>query len=144
MVNVHLAISLRVRLGGIADADDFAGRQPLVHFLHPVDFVRLRALRQAGQEAGEIHPRGVAQDDGAVRIEGAQEGAQEGVEVVGRGGEVEPCRVEGRVHVLVEGRHVGDWFRGADEGRAQDAGGRGRHGDFDGVVDVCDMAVSGC
>lgn len=88
--NVHLAISLRIRLRRIAHADDLPVRQPSVHLLHSTDFVGLRALRQTGQEPGKIHPGRVAQDDGSAGVEVVQEGTEEGVEVVRGGGEVEP------------------------------------------------------
>lgn len=65
-----------------------------------------------------------------------QEGAQEGVEVVGGGGEVEPGWGEEGVDVGVEGGHAGYGGGGGDEGGAEDADGGGGHGDFDGVVDV--------
>lgn len=69
---------------------------------------------------------------------GVEEGAQEGVEVVGGGGEVEPGWGEGLVDVGVEGWHAG--YRGGivDEGAAEDAEGEGGHGYFYRVVDVGD------
>lgn len=107
-----------------------------MQFGDPGGFVGLRALRQGGQETGEVHPGCVPQEDGAGRVVGVDEGAEEGVEVVGGGGEVEPCWVQGVGDVGVELGHARDGLRVGDEGRAEDADGGRRHGYFDGVVDV--------
>ena len=73
----------------------------------------------------------------------AQEGPQEGVQVVGRSGEVEPGRVEGPRELAVEGGHAGRRFGVGDEGCAQDADGGEGLGDFDGVVNVLiDVSVA--
>lgn len=66
------------------------------------------------------------------------EGAEEGVEVVGGGGEVEERGVlEFGVEGCVELWHAGDGEGVFDaEGVVQDAEGGGGLGDFDGVVDV--------
>ena len=73
------------------------------------------------------------------------EGAEEGVEVVGRGGEVEVCWVlELGFEVGVEFGHAGDWERALDaEGVVEDSEGGGGLGDFDGVVDVADDGPAG-
>ncbi len=65
-----------------------------------------------------------------------QECAEEGVQVVGRGGEVEPGWVEGGGDLGVEFWHSGYGGRVRDEGAAEDADGGGGHGYLDGVVDV--------
>ena len=65
-----------------------------------------------------------------------EEFAEERVEVVGGGGEVEPGWGEGLVDGGVEGGHAGDGGWVVDEGAAEDADGGGGHCDFDGVVDV--------
>lgn len=67
----------------------------------------------------------------------AEEGEDEGVEVVGRGGEVEPDWVEEGLDVRVELGHSGDGGGVGDECGAEDADGGGGHGYLDGVVDVC-------
>ena len=81
-------------------------------------------------------PGGFAQEYLTGWVIGEEERAEEGVEVVGGGGKVEPGGVEEGMDVRVEGRHAGYWGRVRDEGRAEDADGGGGHCDFDGVVDV--------
>lgn len=98
--------------------------------------VGLRALREGGEEAAEVLPRGVAEDDGAPGVVPVQERAEEQVEVVRGGGEVEPGRVEGAGDLGVELGHPGDGGGVGDEGAAEDADGGGGHGYFDRVVDV--------
>ena len=70
------------------------------------------------------------------------EGAEEGVEVVGRGGAVEVCWVlELGFEVGVEFGHARDWKCSFDaEGVVEDSEGGGGLCDFDGVVDVADDA----
>lgn len=98
--------------------------------------VGLGALRQGSEEAAQVLPRGVAQDRGAFWVVLVQEGAEEEVEVVGGGGEVEPGWAERGGDLGVEFGHARYGGRVGDEGAAEDAdGGRG-HGYFDGVVDV--------
>ena len=65
-----------------------------------------------------------------------QECAQERVEVVRGGGEVEPGWVEGGGDLGVEFWHSGYGGGVGDEGATEDTNGGGGHGDFDGVVDV--------
>ena len=65
-----------------------------------------------------------------------KEFAEEGVEVVGGGGEVKPGGAEGLLDRGVEVGHARDGGRFVDESAAEDADGGGRHGDFYGVVDV--------
>ena len=69
----------------------------------------------------------------------AKEGPEEGVQVVGGGGEVEPGWGEERRDVCVEVGHAGYGCGVGDEGRAEDTDGGGSHGDFNGVVDICVM-----
>ena len=45
------------------------------------------------------------------------------MEVVGRGGDVEPCWIEELVDVRVQRRHGGDWGWGVDEGGVEDSHG---------------------
>lgn len=104
--------------------------------LHPAAFVRFGALGQTREEAAEVLPRGFAEEDLAGRVVGAEEGPEEGVEVVGGGGKVKPGWGEEGVDVCVEGGHTGDGGGRGDEGGAEDADGGGGHGDLDGVVDV--------
>ena len=106
--------------------------------LHALRLVRFCTLGQGGEEAAQVHPGGVAEDDGAGRVVCVQEGAEEGVEVVGRGGEVKPDGGEGGVNGGVEGWHAGDGGGVVDECSLEDADGGGCHGDFDRVVDVGD------
>ena len=97
------------------------------------------ALRKGGQEAAEIHPGSLAEEDGSRGIVRVDEGMEEWIEVVGRGGEVGPYYGRGKLllDVGVELRHA--WDRGGvgDESGAEDADWGGGHCDFDGVVDVC-------
>ena len=104
--------------------------------IHAGDFVGLRALGQGGEDAGDVHPGGVAENDSSVRVVAVDEGTEEGVEIVWGGGEVEPVGVEKAFDVSVERWHAFDGSRIGDKGTAEDADGRGGHGDFDGVVDI--------
>ena len=104
--------------------------------IHLTRLVRLCPLRQALQEAAQIHPAGVAKEDGAFGVVGVDEFAEEGIEVVRGSGEVEPCWVKGGLDVGVERGHGRDGFGGGEEGCADNADGRRGLGDFDGVVDV--------
>ena len=107
-----------------------------MQFLHTAAFISFGALGQAGEETAEILPGGFAQEDLAGWVVGEEEGAEEGVEIIGRGGEVEPGGGEEGMDVRVEGGHAGYWSGVRDESRAEDSDGRGGHCDFDGVVDV--------
>lgn len=88
--------------------------------LHALALVGLRPLRQRGEEAAEFHPRGFAQEDRAGGIVRVDECVQERVQVVGRGGEVEPCGVEDFVDVGIERWHRGDRSRWVDKSGAED------------------------
>ena len=65
-------------------------REPRVDFVDAGAFVFFCALGEGADEAGEIHPGGVAEDEGALGVVLVEEGAQEEVEIVGGCGEVEP------------------------------------------------------
>lgn len=105
-------------------------------FLNAGALVSFRALGQGGEESAEIHPAGLAQEDGARWVVLVEEGAEEWVEVVGGGGEVEPGWGEGLRDVGVEIGHGGDGGGFGDEGGSEDADWGGGHGYFYGVVDV--------
>lgn len=85
----RLAVALRVGLRAVADADEAAVGEPRVDFLDAGDFVVLCPLRERGDQAAEVLPAGVAENDGALRVVIVAEAFEEWVEVVGRGGEVE-------------------------------------------------------
>lgn len=105
---------------------------------HSFDFVFLRTLSQAHEETAQIHPACVAEEDGTAWVVGVDEGAEERVEVVRGGGEIEEWwGGEGAVDVGVEVWHAVHRGGGEEEGCAEDADGGGGEGDFDGVVDVC-------
>lgn len=72
---------------------------------HLSDFVGLGAGSEGREEATDILPAGFAQEGCSRGIVRAQEGEEEGVEVVGGGGEVEPGWGEEGVDVFVEGGH---------------------------------------
>ena len=99
-------------------------------------FVGFGALSQGGEQAAEVHPRGVAEDDRAGGVVGVEEGAEERVEVVGTGGEVEPGWVQERLDVGVEWWHARDRGGVVDEGGAEGANWGGGHCCFYGVIDV--------
>jgi len=133
-----LAVSFWVRLRRIPNKDDLFLRQPGVDLGDAGGFVLLGALAKGRDEAAEILPGGVAQDEGAGGEVGCSEVAQEGVEVVGACGEVEEGRVlEGFLQGGVELGHALDGQRFFDaEGVVQDAEWGGGLGYFDRVVDV--------
>lgn len=111
-----------------------------MHFLDAIGLVLLRAGAQRSDQAAEVLPGCVAKDEGAGWEVVVAEGAEEWVEVVRRGGEVEPSWVlEFGFEMGVELRHAGDGEGLLDaEGIVQDAE-RGRClGDFDCVVDIAD------
>ena len=131
-----IAVGFRVALRAVADAERLPLRQPGVYLVDAAPLVGLRPLRQGREEAAEIHPGGVAEDGGALWVVLVQEGAEEGVEVVGGGGEVEPGWLQGGGELGVEFGHPCDGGGVRDEGAAEDADGGGGHGYFDRVVDV--------
>lgn len=137
MLAANVAVRFRVRLRAVADAEHLAPREPAVDFLHPAALVRLRALCERREEAAEVHPRRVAEEDGPGRIVFAHEGGEERVQVVGRRREVEPGRIKCGRDVFVERWHRRDRGRGRDKCGTEDADRRGCHGDFDRVVDIC-------
>ena len=107
-----------------------------MQFFHAAAFISFGALGQASEEAAEILPRGFTQEYLTGWVAGEEEGAEEGVEIIGRGGEVEPGGGEEGMDVRVEGGHAGYWGGVRDKGGAEDSDGRGGHCDFDGVIDV--------
>lgn len=109
-----------------------------MYLLDTAPLVSFGALRERGEEAGEVHPGCVAEYGGAFGVVLVQEGAEERVEIVGRGGEVEPGWVEGGGDLGVEFWHSGDGGGVGDEGAAEDADGGGGHGYFDRIVNVCE------
>lgn len=78
-----------------------------MYFLYAASLVSLGSLREGGKEAAEIHPGCVAKYGGAFGVVLVQECAEEGVQVVRRGGEVEPGWVEGGGDLRVEFWHSG-------------------------------------
>ena len=80
-----------------------------MHLRDAVGFVLLRALAEGSDQAAEVLPGGVAEDERAGGEVFGAEGAEEGVEVVGGGGEVEVCWVlEFGLEVRVEFGHALD------------------------------------
>ena len=134
----HVAVRFRVRLSAVADAEQLAPREPGLEFRHPVALVCLCTLRERREEAAQVHPGGIAEEDGPGWVVFAHEGGEERVQIVGRGREVKPSRIERGRDVLVECWHRFDWGGGRDEGGTKDADRRWRHGNFDCVVDICD------
>ena len=102
-----------------------------MNLLDAAPLVGFRSLREGREEAAQIHPRCVAEDRGAFGVVLVQEGAEEGVQVVRGGGEVEPGWVEGGGDAGVEVGHSGYGGGIRDEGAAEDADGGGRHGYLD-------------
>lgn len=138
---VHLGVGFWVRLGRVADADEFALGEPAVDLVDAVGLVSLGTLGERLEEAAEEHPGVVAQDEAAGLVMVVDELVEERVEVVGRGGEVEPGWVlKLIVDHLVEFRHASNGFRFIGEGGLQDTDGAGGFRDFNGVVDVGDYA----
>jgi len=82
---ICLAVRLWVGLSAVADDDEFALGEPGVDLLDAVDLVGLRALREIGKEASEVHPGGLSEDHGSWGIVGVSEFAQERIQVVWRG-----------------------------------------------------------
>jgi hypothetical protein len=135
----NVPVCLRVALAAVADANQLTPWQPAVNLFHPFPLVCLRAPRQGDKEPAEVHPGGFAQEDGAGGIIRMDEVVQERVQVVGRGGEVEPCRIEDLDDVSIESWHGGDRSGCIDKGGAENSHWRGGHGYFDGVVNVYGM-----
>lgn len=140
-----LAVSFGIGLRRVADEDDFFLRQPGVDFRDAVGFVLLCALAEGGDEAAEILPGGVAEDERAGGEVGGSEVAEEGVEVVRARGEVEERGVlELCFEGCVEFGHALDGQRFFDaEGVVQDADWGGGLGYLDRVVDVADDGPAG-
>ncbi len=67
---------------------------------------------------------------------GVEEGAEEGVEVVRAGGEIEPIGVQEGLNVSIERGHAGDGGGVVNEGGAEGADWGGGHSCFDGIVNV--------
>jgi hypothetical protein len=142
-----LAVSLGIGLRRVADEDDLFLRQPRMNLGDAIRLVLLGPLAEGGDEAAQILPGGVTEDQRAGGEVLFSEVSQEGVEVVGGSGEVE----EGGVlefGVFLEGcvefGHSGDGQGFFDaEGVVQDSERGGGLGYLDRVVDVAYYGPAG-
>ena len=136
MLPIHIAVSLGIGLRAVANTDDLPAGEPIVDLINATALVGFSALGQASEEPGEIHPGCFAEDEGPFGVELVEKGTEEVVEVIGRGGKVEPGWRQGLLDVGVQLGHAGDRCRLGYEGAAKNADRGWCHGDFDGVVNV--------
>ena len=95
--------------------------------VHTAALVGFGALCQGCEKTAEILPRGIAKDDGAGWVVLMKEGAQEGIEVIWGGGEIEPRWVDQGFYPFVQLRHSKDWSGFRDKSAAEDANRGGGH-----------------
>ena len=87
---LHFTIGFWICLCGISDENQLSVWQPRMNLLHTVDFVILCAEGQIRQQTSEVHPRSISQNQSSVWEILFPELAEERVEVVWGGREVEP------------------------------------------------------
>lgn len=90
MCAVNLSIGLGVALCAVADADHLLLGKPAMELLHPIHLVALGAESQVGKQARYAHPGGISKQQLTLRIVRITEVAQERVEIVRGGGQIEP------------------------------------------------------
>lgn len=137
---VHLTIGLRVSLGRIPNQNHLALGEPRVNLSYAARLVFLGPKCQRRQQSCHGAPARVPQDEGAMRVPLMAELSEKRVQIVGRGGEIEPGRRlwKGGRGVSAELWHAWYGRGGIDKGLDKDAERISRLSDFDGVVDVCE------